>query len=585
MRKANHIRQAGLRLLLRPVLAQRRVLFLILAISLIESGISLAQPTLLGKVITKVSNAEPMGWLPWVLGIVILSGGIFSGILHYFIQRVAETAVLSARYDLIDHILRLSISQLDHCRTGDLVSRVSNDTTTIRNMLSEGALESVASILTLVGAIVAMFIIDPLLLTVAISVSLAAVIAVVTVTQRIERSSVRLQNSVGQLAASMDRTVRAVRTIRVANATDREAEWVKKVSNKAWMIGLELAKTISLISPISSISMQISFLAVLGMGGLRVASGILTVAELVSFIMFLFLLIMPLGQLFGTIGSIGEALGGANRIAEVLHMPIEEEYDDTDSTDIVLKEPSADSPIIEFKDACFSYQREYKNEIGGTLKDVSFHIYAGQKVAIVGPSGAGKTTILNLIARLYDLSSGSILFRGRDVNRISRTEMRRHLVYVEQGAPMISGTIRDNLTLNNPNVADREIYDVLEQLNLLKIVERTGDGLDTEVGENGILFSGGECQRFALARALLSNPDILLLDEHTSNLDDANEKRVHDIVSHRATNMTRVIVTHHLPMIVDSDLIIVLEDGRIVAHGIHETLLEKSSIYQNLMRG
>ncbi|WP_139738854.1 ABC transporter transmembrane domain-containing protein [Actinomyces wuliandei] len=291
---------------------------------------------------------------------------------------------------------------------GDLVSRVSNDTTTIRNMLSQGLVESIAGLFTLAGAIVAMVLIDlPLFAAAAAGAAVCAIIVVIAATRRIEMASIDLQNALGRLTASMDRAVRAIRTIRAANATRREASRVKGEVDNVWRVGLRVARTTALVAPVSSVAMHVSLLVVLGLGGLRVAAGVLAVADLVSFIMFLFLLIMPLGQLFGTIVAVGEALGGAAKIAEIIGIQREDIAGNTGSGEAHV----STDVIVEFDNVSFSYS--VNSEIPGegrscTLNDLSFCVRRGQKVAIVGPSGAGKTTILNLIARFYDPECGTI---------------------------------------------------------------------------------------------------------------------------------------------------------------------------------
>lgn len=572
-------RKDGLHVLFHHVLAQRGLLTLIIVLSIVSSGVSLAQPALIRQVIDRVSNSQALDALPWILGGLVVFGGLLGGVVQYLIQRAAETAVRSSRHRLIDHLLRLPIPYIDRRRVGDLVSRVSNDTTTIRNMLSQGLIESFAGVFTLIGAFIAMLLIDSLLLVIAAGTALLAVIIVVAVTHHIENASIGLQESVGQLTSSVDRALRAVRTVRAANATQKEADRVKADADTAWQVGLRVAKTTALVAPISSVAMQTSFLAVLGVGGLRVASGILTVADLVSFIMFLLLLIIPLGQIFGTMSAIGEALGGATRIAEILRAPIESE-----NGELTLPPLAHIEKLLEFNGVGFTYESDGVGTSPAssqqTLSGVSFCIEQGQKVAIVGPSGAGKSTILNLIARFYDPSYGTIRFAGLDMMRVSRTAIRQHLAYVEQGAPAISGTIRDNLMLTDLALDDRQIHKMLADLNLLELIERSPGGLDTEVGENGVLLSGGERQRLALARVLLTQPTLLLLDESTSNLDGVNEERVQELLDRHAKTHTRLIVAHRLSTVIDADLILVLSEGRIIAQGTHAELLDASEAYQ-----
>lgn len=294
-------------------------------------------------------------------------------------------------------------------------------------------------------------------------------------------------------------------------------------------------------------------------------------------------MIMPLGQIFGTVSAIGEALGGATRIAEVLSLPQEDEG----AEDLQPKMPSklnASAPVIEFQHVDFTYSSEGSDGIMQTLCDVTLHAHAGEKVAIVGPSGAGKTTILSLIARLYDPTAGTILFRGEDVGRFSRSALRAEMAYVEQGAPALTGTIRDNLTLNCPDVTDEQILNAVAEIHLEDVLGRSPEGLDAEIGEHGVLLSGGERQRLAIARALISHPDVLLLDESTSNLDGINEELVQDLIERHLSQCTRIVVAHRLSTVIDADTILVLDHGRVVAQGNHATLIDSSTVYRDLAR-
>ncbi|MFJ4027269.1 ABC transporter ATP-binding protein [Paenarthrobacter sp. NPDC089989] len=571
-------RRAGLAELFRHVAVQRRLLVVIIVLSLAGSGLSLAQPLLVREVIDRVTGSRPLELLPWLVGGLVVVGGILGGVNQYLIQRTAETAIRRSRHGLIHHILHLPVATLDQRRVGDLVARVTTDTTVVRNMLSQGFVESFAGIFTVIGALVSMFFLDPILLLIAVGAAVAAVIAVAWVTSHIERASLGVQNSLGKLAASMDRAIRATRTVRAANATAHEASRVEDDATGVWKVGLKVAATTAVVSPISSISTQATFLAVIGVGGWRVASGALTVADLVSFILFLFLLIVPLGQLFGTVTAIGEALGGVARINEILQLPVENDEPKRAPTGNI-----GDSSLV-FEGVGFQYTDHDGGEPGrqGTLSDVSFRVESGQTVAIVGPSGAGKSTILNLIARFYDASEGRILFGGADVETVTRSAVRSRIAYVEQDAPALAGTLRDNLSIGKPHATDEDMVSILEHLNLGSVLRRSEHGLDAGIGEGAVLLSGGERQRIAVARALLGNPAMLILDESTSNLDGVSEDRVQELIAERASGCTLVIVAHRLATVQGADMILVLDRGRVAASGTHAELVRKSPLYREL---
>ena len=603
--------KASFKQLLPYLFEHKKVLSFVIVLSIIGAAASLAQPLLVGQVINRVSAGDILGDLVWVLiGLVVLSA-LISGYQHYLLQRTGEGVVLSSRKQLIRRILHLPISEFDSRRTGDLVSRVGSDTTLLRAVLTQGLVEAIGGSLTFIGAIIAMAIIDPVLLGLTVFVVFTAVIVVTVLSRRIRVASKKAQEKVGELTASVERAISAVRTVRAANATDREVNVIDEEALGAWTMGVKVAKISALVVPIAGIAMQIAFLTVLGVGGFRVASGAITVASLVTFILFLFMMIMPLGQAFGAITSVNSALGALGRIQEIIGLPSEGENDrliaPLATVDGGARTAIKDSKIaIEFDDVRFAYpayrapetdeEQELSRAEKARLKEaadsqspeilsgVSFQVAHGTRAALVGPSGAGKSTILGLIERFYDTTSGAIKLGGIDIKSLDRTDLRAQIGYVEQDAPVLAGTIRDNLLLGSPDATDEQCVAVLGDVNLTAVLERNPLGLDAPVGEEGVMLSGGERQRLAIARALLAAPPILLLDESTSSLDGANEQLMREAIDRVAQDRTLIIIAHRLSTVVDSDQIIVLENGTVVGTGTHSELVNTTPLYRDLAK-
>ncbi|GAA3588913.1 ABC transporter ATP-binding protein [Klugiella xanthotipulae] len=581
--------------LLPYIFEQRGTLAFVIVLSVLGAAATLAQPLLVSQVITIVGESKPLGLLVWLLvGLVVVSG-VISGYQHYLLQRMGEGVVLSSRRRLIARILNLPISEFDRRRTGDLVSRVGSDTTLLRAVLTQGLVEAIGGSLTFMGALIAMFLLDPVLLGLTVLVIAVSVVAVVSLAGRIRAASAEAQKRVGDLAASVERAISSIRTVRASNATEREAAAVAENAQGAWRMGITVAKVSALVVPVAGVAMQVSFLVVLGIGGARVASGDITIANLVAFIIFLFMMIMPLGQAFGAISAVNQALGALGRIQEIIALPTENQFDRSvlpATTLAASAVPGAAS--VEFAEVHFTYRSTVTVEgvdgEGSTesivetpvLHGVSFTAEHGTRIALVGPSGAGKSTTLNLIERFYDPDSGVIRMDGVDIRALERTELRAQLGYVEQDAPVLAGTLRDNLRLNAPDATDAECSAVLHAVNLSEVLERDPAGLDAEVGENGIMLSGGEKQRLAIARALVAAPPILLLDESTSSLDGANERMMREAIDAVATDRTLIVIAHRLSTVVDSDKIVVFEHGRIVGEGTHAELIESTPLYRNL---
>jgi len=589
-----------------PYLAEhRRILGVVVVLSVLGAAASLAQPLLVSQVITVVQAGEALGMLVWVLVVLVVVSALLSGFQHYLLQRTGTSVVLSARKQLVRRMLRLPISEYDTRRTGDLVSRVGSDTTLLYAVITQGLVDAVGGSLVFLGALIAMLIIDPVLLGLTAAVIAVAIVTVVTLSGRIRVASRKQQEKVGDLAASVERSLSAVRTIRASNATDREVLAIEKDAEGAWRMGLDVARISALVVPISGIALQVALLVVLGVGGFRVASEAITIASLVAFILFLFMMIMPLGQAFGAINSVNQALGALGRIQEIIGLPSETEND----RDVVAAPAIQTDAAISFENVEFSYPRgaaevhaeqmsnqdvsadqDEPDELDETgeslvvLRGVSFEAPRGKRTALVGPSGAGKSTILALIERFYDPSAGIVRLGGIDIRALDRTDLRAQIGYVEQDAPVLAGSLRQNLHLSAPNATDAECIEVLRAVNLTEVLERNPAGLDAAVGEDGVMLSGGERQRLAIARTLLAAPPILLLDESTSSLDGLNEQLLRDAIDAVAENRTLIVIAHRLSTVVDSDQIVVFDHGRVVGVGTHSELVKSTPLYKQLAK-
>ena len=564
---------------LLPYLTEHRgAIIAVIVLSVVGAALSLAQPLLVQQVVTRVQRSQSLGGLIALVAGAVAIGAVLSGIQHYLLQRTGTSVVLTARTRLIRHLLRLPVADFDRRRTGDLVARVGTDTTLLYAVLTQGLVDAVGGGFTFVGAIVGMALLDPVLLGLTVLIVLFAIVVVGGLSRRIRGASRRQQDAVGALTADVERSISAVRTIRASGATDRETESVLKGARRAWDAGLDVAKASAPVVPIASLTLNLAFLVVIGVGGFRVASGALPIGSLVAFLLFLFLMVMPLGSAFGAASSVASALGALGRITEVLDLPSETAEDPADQT---LDAERKDAPAVEFDAVSFSYDGADGERVD-VLHDVSFAVPRGTRTALVGPSGAGKSTMLSLLERFYDVRGGAVRLGGIDIRRLPRDVLRSQFGYVEQDAPALAGTIRDNLVLAAPLATDEDCLRVLDSVNLRTTVLKHAEGLGAQVGEEGVLLSGGERQRLAIARALLADAPILLLDESTSNLDGRNEQLLRDSLAAAGEGRTTIVIAHRLSTVVDADQIVVVDNGRVVAAGDHATLLTTSPLYREL---
>lgn len=560
---------------------QRPFVLLVAVLSLAVAAASLLQPLVVNDVIARVQAGEGLQGLVWLLGGLVLLSGALSAFQQYFLQRMGETVVLRARLRLVGRLFRLPVPEYDRRPTGDLVSRLSSDTTLLRSALIQGLVAALSGGVTFLGALIAMAFLDLPLLAITLGVVVVSVAVVTALGAAIQRASNEAQAVMGRLTSSVERTLNAIRTVRAANATARQEAELAEHAQASWRAGIRLAKIAAVVSPVSGISTQVSFLAVVGVGGYRVASGSLSIADLVTFILFLFMMIMPLSQAFEAITSVNQALGAYSRIHEVDSIPSE----DADDASLPAVPAARDTTIrLELRDVSFAYPAagDPDEEMPLVLDDISLSVPRGGRIALVGPSGSGKSSILQLMERFYEPTSGALLLDGHDVREIPRGDLRSLIGYVEQDAPVLSGTLRTNLTLGAPAASGERCRAVLDAVNLGSLVDRSPDGLDATVGENGVALSGGEKQRLAIARALIAEPPILLLDESTSSLDSRNEQHMRSAINAVAEGRTLVVVAHRLSTVMDSDLIVVLDQGRIVGRGTHTELLETTPLYREL---
>lgn len=576
--------RGGAGILRDHVRESRAALIAVVVLSIVGAVASLVQPVLVNGVIEAVGAGDALA--PFIVGLVavVLLSSVVGAVQQYLLGRTAETMVRSLRHALLDRLLRLPTSSYGRHRTGDLVSRVGADTDSVRAALTGGIVDAVGGVLVIVGSAAAMIWLDPLLFVVALGVLAGAIVTVVAASGKIQELSRRVRESTGAMSSGVERALSALTTVRAAGATDSEAAALKDDADRAWRASLRSVRLEAILWPMSGLAVQVAFLVVLGLGGARVAAGELSVANLVAFLMFLFMLMMPVGQLFGAITSVAEALGALARIDEVMS----EDPEDAADSPVPGARPdlSGAVPAVEFDGVVFAHddaeQRPTPNR--PVLDGVSFVADAGRTTALVGPSGAGKSTILALIERLHDPRRGIVRVGGADVRDLDRSNLRRHIAYVEQSVPVLAGTIRANLTLGLADVPDDRCRSALASVRLLDRIDAHGDGLDATLGDRGIGLSGGERQRLAIARALLSDRPLLLLDEPTASLDSRNERALQAAIDTASRSRTVIIVAHRLATVAGADRIVVVDEGRVRATGTHRELMESSDLYRDLAR-
>jgi len=525
---------------------------------------------------------------------LVIANAALGAVGSYVLRRTAESVVLAARHRLVDRLARLTVGGLDRAEPGDLMSRVTSDTTLLRDVTTNSVVGVVTGSLTLVATLVLMGLMDVVLLGVTIGVFGVTALVIGFVVPRIGRAARQGQNSVGVMGAALERMLGAFRTVKASGAEGRERERIHAAARDAWRADVQAAKWQAIAGNTAGLSVQCAFLAILAVGGARVTSGAISVGTLVAFLLYIFYLMMPIQLLEEAASQYQVATAAVARIHEAERLPVEPARPPASPprpgptaaarpADPPSPADSASGVSVPPVSVTFDQVRfRYRPELPEVHDGVSFTIPPRGMTAFVGPSGAGKTTVFSLIERFYEPQAGRVLVDGTEVRDWPISQLRAAIGYVEQDAPVLSGSLRENLLLGAPEASKAEMAEMLRITRLTGLVARLPGGLETAVGHRGTRLSGGERQRVAIGRALLRRPRLLLLDEATSQLDALNEAALRETVAETALMTTVLVVAHRLSTVTMADRIIVMDAGQVKTVGTHAELVASDPLYAEL---
>jgi ATP-binding cassette subfamily B protein len=502
---------------------------------------------------------------------IAVVGAVSSYVEKYLTTSIGQWVTHDLRRTAYNHIQRLSLPEYDEARTGDLITRITSDVASVQDFITSALLGAVVNTLTLVGMIGVMLYINWRFTLIALSIAPVLFAVVYYYTRQIKRASRAVRKTEGELTSVVQEVLTSIRVVKAFAREDYELQRFEAQSLENVEIALRARSVKAKLSPFVEVIVAIGTCLVLGYGARLTMAGKLSAGVLIVFLLYLGKMYKPMRDLSKMTDTISKAMVGYERIQEVLE--IESQVRDLPKARRAPKFKGE----IEFEHVDFSYDADNL-----VLKDINFRIEAGQRTALVGPSGMGKTTIISLIPRFYDPGRGVVKIDGRDIRSYTLKSLREQISFVLQDTLLFRATVWENIAYGKPGAARAEIIKAAELANAHEFIEKMPEAYDTMVGERGISLSGGQRQRIAIARAIIRDTPILILDEPTSGLDAASAQTVIEALNRLMERRTSLLVAHHLAIIEHADVILVVKDSEIAERGTHEELISAGGVYAEL---
>lgn len=556
---------------------ERKLLFLILVFVLIDSLIVMSIPYIIGSCVNIIADSQGklqlsmLIKLTMILGGAYIADGIISFIQSWVMAGVSQRIVKNMRSCLFQKLHALPISFFDTHSNGDIMSRLSNDIDNISGVIAQSTVQLFSGFISIVGTLVMMLILNPILTL----VSLITVPLVFALTKTIAKKTKKLfkeqQEYLGALNGHIEESISGLEVVKAFNHEEILIEDFKKVNDNLCKVGIKAQIWSGFLMPIMNVINNVGFIAIAWIGGILAVKEIINVGLITSFISYSKQFTRPLNDLGNIFNNLQSAVAGAERVFEILDE--KEEERDIDKA-LYLEDTKGE---VFFENVTFGYNKEQ-----AILKDISFKVKPGQSVALVGPTGAGKTTIVNLLTRFYDVDKGNIYIDGINSKDYTRDSLRKVFGIVLQDTYLFSGTVKENIRYGRPDAVEEEIIRAAKLANAHGFITRLPKGYETILEESGGDLSQGEKQLLTIARAILAKPSILILDEATSNVDTRTELKIQEAMAEIMKNRTTFIIAHRLSTIRDADRIMVVEDGAIVEEGSHKELMDIKGRYYDM---
>lgn len=545
-------------------------LFLIIISRLSGLVLPYASKLLMDEVIPE-GDLEMLKWLIIAVVIAIVIQSVTSFALTQILSVEAQNLIAKLRAKVQRHIIQLPIRFFDNTKTGELVSRIMSDVEGVRNLVGTGLAQMVGGIITAIICLVLLILISPMMtLYVLVPVAIFGLISLKAFGKI--RPIFRERGVINaQVTGRLTETLGGVRVIKGFNAEAQEIKTFEDGVNRLFLNVKQSLTTTSMVTSSATLLLGLASVGIMGLGGYMIMNDELTFGDFLAFTLYLGFMIAPILQMSNIGSQLTEAFAGLDRTEEIMNLPLED-----DGTKRNLRIPNIKGDIV-FDNVAFAYEEGKE-----VVKEISFEAPAGSVTALVGTSGSGKTTIAGLAASFLNPDSGIITVDGHDLQQISLESFRSQLGVVLQDDFLFEGTIKENILFPRPDATEEQLQQAVHAAHVQEFTNRFEDGLDTLIGERGVKLSGGQRQRIAIARAVLANPRILILDEATSNLDTESETLIQASLKELMKGRTTFVIAHRLSTIRQADQILVIEQGNIVERGKHDELIEKEGRYYQL---
>ncbi|MEI5908456.1 ABC transporter ATP-binding protein [Bacillus spongiae] len=537
-------------------------------LSLISTLVGLGIPLFTKSLIDTVDLSNMNMMLVGGLLVAFIMQAVASGVSIYLLNVVGQHVVAQLRIRLWKKQLHLPVKFYDNHKIGELISRLTNDTSIVKGLITDHATGFFTGILSIIGSILILLYLDwKMTLIMVIAVPLTAII-LIPLGRKMYKISKELQNETATFTSLLTGVLAEIRLVKASNAEKKEQKSGEASIHDLYTIGLKEAKIQAIIAPLMTLVLMALLVIVIGYGGYRVTQGDLTPGDLVAFILYLFQIVIPISAFTTFFTQLQKSMGATERMVELLEGHHEELA--TGITKVQMNKQ------LRFSQVDFQYQQDEE-----VLKGISFSVEPGKVTAVIGPSGSGKTTIFSMIERFYSPTSGEILLDNQPIEAFSLGAWRKEIGYVPQESPILAGTIKENIIYGvQRQVSDEEIKEAANMAYADQFIESFPQGYDTQVGERGIKLSGGQKQRIGIARALIRNPHLLLLDEATSSLDSKSEIEVQKALTNLMKGRTTIVIAHRLSTVINADQLVFLDRGNITGIGTHQELYESHSLYK-----